>query len=149
MRWPAWWRRLVDNATLRRLGAVAVILLLLGVAWAGALPAGVPVTGNGANMETTLDWQSMVNVNLTDHEVRLNVIESVLNQTIDFDDMEYTWEGDTLRQVQQYSIRTAPERQAARLDNHDQRLRAIEHRLLSIEVALRDLHDAIQAASGV
>ena len=100
-------------------------------------------------MDQLPDWVSMVNVNLSDHEVRLNVIESVLNQTVDFDDMEYAWEGESLRQVQQYDIRTAPERQAARLDNHDQRLRAIEHRLLSIEVALRDLHDAIQAASGV
>jgi len=100
-------------------------------------------------METTLDWQSMVNVNMTDHEVRLNVIEAILNQTVDFDAVEFADQGESLRQVQQYDMRTAPERQAARLDNHDQRLRAIEHRLLSIEVALRDLHDAIQAASGV
>ena len=86
----------------------------------------------------------MVNTNLTDHEVRLNVIESVLNQTVDFDDMEYGWEGESLRQVQQYDIRTAPERQAARLDNHDQRLRAIEHRLLLIEVELRELVAAVK-----
>lgn len=91
----------------------------------------------------------MVNTNLTDHEVRLNVIESVLNQTVDFDDMEYGWEGESLRQVQQYDIRTAPERQAARLDNHDQRLRAIEHRLMLIEMDLVELGRAIQGADGV
>ena len=100
-------------------------------------------------MDQVPDWVSMVNVNLSDHETRLRVIETILNKTIDFDDMEYTIPGDSLRQVQQYDIRTAPERQAARIDNHDQRLRAIEHRLLLMEVELRELCDAIKAASGV
>ena len=100
-------------------------------------------------MNHTPDWQSMINTNLADHEVRLNVIEALLEKSIDFDDMEYAWPGESLRQVQQYDMRTAPERQAARLDNHDQRLRAIEHRLLSIEIALRDLGDAIKSADGV
>ena len=98
-------------------------------------------------MDQFPDWVSMVNVNLSDHEARLNVIETILNKTVDFDDCEYAMPGDSLRQVQQYDIRTAPERQAARLDNHDQRLRAIEHRLLLIEVELRDLCDAIKSAS--
>ena len=100
-------------------------------------------------MDHTPDWQSMINTNLADHEVRLNVIEAVLEKSIDFDDMEYAWQGDSLRQVQQYDIRTAPERQAARLDNHDQRLRAIEHRLMLIEVELRELCDAIKSANGM
>lgn len=95
-------------------------------------------------MEQTPDWVSMVNTNLSDHEVRLNVIEAVLNQAVDFDDFEYAMPGDSLRQVQQYDIRTAPERQAARIDNHDQRLRAIEHRLLLIEVEIRELVAAIK-----
>ena len=38
-------------------------------------------------MEQTPDWVSMVNVNLSDHEARLNVIEAILNQTVDFDDL--------------------------------------------------------------
>ena len=91
----------------------------------------------------------MVNVNLSDHETRLQVIEAVLSQAVDFDDFEYAMPGDSLRQVQQYDMRTAPERQAARLENHDQRLRAMEHRLLLIEVELRELVHAIQTADGV
>lgn len=91
----------------------------------------------------------MVNTNLSDHETRLNVIEAILNQTVDFEDFEYAMPGDSLRQVQQYDIRTAPERQAARLDYHDQRLRAIEHRLLLIEVELRDLVYAVKTARGL
>ena len=97
-------------------------------------------------MDQSLDWQSMINTNLSDHEVRLNVIEALLEKSIDFDDMEYAWPGESLRQVQQYDIRTLPERQAARLDNHDQRLRAIEHRLLLIEVEIRELVAAVKEA---
>lgn len=89
-------------------------------------------------MDQLPDWVSMVNVNLSDHEVRLQVIEAILSKTVDFDDMEYAWPGESLRQVQQYDIRTAPERQAARIDNHDQRLWAIEHRLLLMEVDARE-----------
>ena len=100
-------------------------------------------------MDQLPDWVSMVNVNLSDHEVRLQVIEAILSKTVDFDDMEYAWEGESLRQVQQYDIRTAPERQAARIDNHDQRLRAMEHRLMLMEIELRELVNAIQAAGGV
>ncbi len=91
----------------------------------------------------------MVNTNLSDHETRLNVIEAILNQTVDFDDFEYAMPGESLRQVQQYDLRTAPERQAARIDNHDQRLRAMEHRLMLIEIELRELVDAIKSAGGV
>ena len=100
-------------------------------------------------MEQTPDWVSMVNTNLSDHEVRLNVIQAILEKTVDFDDMEYTIPGESLRQVQQYDVRTAPERQAARIDNHDQRLRAIEHRLMLIEVELREICDAIKSARGL
>ena len=100
-------------------------------------------------MEQTPDWQSMINVNISDHEVRLRVIEQILERTVDFDDMEYAWEGESLRQVQQYDVRTAPERQAARIDNHDQRLRAMEHRLMLIEIELRELCDAVKGAGGV
>ncbi len=95
-------------------------------------------------MEQFPDWVSMINLNVSDHEARLNVIEAVLNQAVDFDDFEYAMPGDSLRQVQQYDIRTAPERQAARIDNHDQRLRAIEHRLLLIEVEIRELVAAVR-----
>lgn len=91
----------------------------------------------------------MVNVNLFDHETRLNVIEAILSKTVDFDDFEYAIPGDSLRQVQQYDIRTAPERQAARIDNHDQRLRAIEHRLILIEVEIRELVSAIKGAGSL
>ena len=94
-------------------------------------------------MEQTPDWQSMINVNISDHEVRLRVIEQILEKAVDFDDMEYAWQGESLRQVQQYDIRTAPERQAARIDNHDQRLRAMEHRLMLIEIELRELVAAV------
>lgn len=89
-------------------------------------------------MDQTPDWVSMVNTNLVDHETRLNVIENILGQTVDFDDFEYAMPGDTLRQVQQYDLRTSSDRQAARMDNHDQRLRAIEHRLLLMEVDARE-----------
>ena len=94
-------------------------------------------------MEQTPDWQSMINVNISDHEVRLQVIERVLSQTVDFDAGEFADQGESLRQVQQYDMRTAPERQAARIDNHDQRLRAMEHRLMLIEIELRELVAAV------
>ena len=100
-------------------------------------------------MEQLPDWQSMVNVNISDHEMRLQVIEAILSKSVDFDGVEFADEGESLRQVQQYDIRTAPERQAARIDNHDQRLRAIEHRLLLIEVDIRELVSAIKAAGSL
>ncbi len=100
-------------------------------------------------MDQTLEWQSMINVNISDHEVRLQTIEAILSSVVDFDGVEFADQGESLRQVQQYDIRTAPERQAARIDNHDQRLRAIEHRLLLIEVEIRELVNAIQGADGV
>lgn len=88
-------------------------------------------------MEQFPDWVSMVNVNLADHEARLQVIERGNGQDgIPLDDAEYTWPPGDLGG---YDVRTAPERMAARLDNHDQWLRAIEHRLLLIEVELREL----------
>ncbi len=87
----------------------------------------------------------MVNVNLSDHEARLQMLEASVN-AVDLDDGEYTWPpGD----VTGYDLRTSSERQAARLDNHDQRLRAIEHRLLLIEVELRDLVYAVKTARGL
>jgi len=94
-------------------------------------------------VEQTPDWQSMINVNISDHEVRLQVIERVLSQTVDFDAGEFADQGESLRQVQQYDMRTAPERQAARIDNHDQRLRAMELRLMLIEIELRELVAAV------
>ena len=88
-------------------------------------------------MEQSPDWVSMVNVNLADHEARLQRLERANGQDgIALDDVEYTWPPGNL---DGYDLRTAAERQAARLDNHDQRLRAIEHRLLLIEVELREL----------
>ena len=95
-------------------------------------------------MDPTPDWQSMVNVNLSDHEVRLSVIEQVLSKSVNFDAVEFADQGESLRQVQQYDLRTAPERQAARIDNHDQRLRAMEHRLMLMEIELRELCNAIK-----
>lgn len=95
-------------------------------------------------MDQLPDWVSMVNVNLSDHEVRLQVIEQVLSKAVDFDSVEFADQGESLRQVQQYDLRTAPERQAARIDNHDQRLRAMEHRLMLIEIELRELVDAVR-----
>ena len=100
-------------------------------------------------MDPTPDWQSMVNVNLSDHEVRLSVIEQVLSKSVNFDAVEFADQGESLRQVQQYDLRTAPERQAARIDNHDQRLRAMEHRLMLIEIELREICSAIKGADGV
>ena len=97
-------------------------------------------------MEQTPDWQSMINVNISDHEMRLQVIEAILSKSVNFDAVEFADEGESLRQVQQYDLRTAPERQAARIDNHDQRLRAIEHRLLLIEVEIRELVAAVKEA---
>ena len=97
-------------------------------------------------MEQFADWVSMVNVNLADHEARMRVLEQGNGQDVDFDDFEYAMPGESLRQVQQYDIRTLPERQAARIDNHDQRLRAIEHRLLLIEVEIRELVAAVKEA---
>ena len=95
-------------------------------------------------MEQTPDWQSMINVNISDHEMRLQVIETILSKSVDFDAVEFADEGESLRQVQQYDLRTAPERQAARIDNHDQRLRAMEHRLMLMEIELRELCNAIK-----
>ena len=100
-------------------------------------------------MEQLPDWQSMVNVNISDHEMRLQVIEAILSKSVDFDGVEFADEGESLRQVQQCDIRTAPERQAARIDNHDQRLRAMEHRLMLIEVDIRELVSAIKAAGSL
>ena len=100
-------------------------------------------------MEQFADWVSMVNVNLADHEARMRVLEQGNGQDVDFDDFEYAMPGESLRQVQQYDIRTAPERQAARIDNHGQRLRAMEHRLMLIEIELREICSAIKGADGV
>ena len=100
-------------------------------------------------MDQTPDWQSMINVNISDHEVRLQVIEAILPKSVDFDAVAFADQGESLRQVQQYDLHTAPERQAARIDNHDQRLRAMEHRLMLMEIELRELCDAIKGADGV
>ncbi len=81
-------------------------------------------------MDQAPDWVAMVNVNLTDHEARLQMLETAV-KAVDLDDGEYTWPP--------YDLRTSAERQAARLDNHDQRLRAIEHRLSLIEMDLLEL----------
>ena len=86
-------------------------------------------------MNQTPDWVSMVNLNLSDHEARLQMLETAV-KAVDLDDGEYVWPPGVLGG---YDIRTSSERQAARLDNHDQRLRAIEHRLLLIEIELREL----------
>ena len=91
-------------------------------------------------MDQFPDWVAMVNVNLADHEARLQMLEQAI-KVADLDDGEYTWPPGVL---DGYDVRTSAERQAARLDNHDQRLRAIEHRLLLIEIALRELTDAIK-----
>lgn len=99
-------------------------------------------------MDQSPDWVQMINVNISDHEARLQMLETAVN-AVDPDAEDHGWAGDTLRQVQQYDIRTGSERQAMRLDNHDQRLRAIEHRLLLIEVEIRELVNAIQGADGV
>lgn len=100
-------------------------------------------------MEQLPDWQATINVNISDHEVRLQVIEAILSQSVDFDAVEFADQGESLRQVQQYDLRTAPERQAARIDNHDQRLRAMEHRLMLLEIEIRELCNAIKGADGV
>ncbi len=100
-------------------------------------------------MEELPDWQSTINVNISDHEVRLQTLEAILSSVVDFDGVEFADQGESLRQVQQYDLRTAPERQAARIDNHDQRLRAMEHRLMLIEIELRELVHAIKGADGV
>ena len=62
------------------------------------------------------------------------MLESAIS-AVDLDDGEYTWPPGN---VAGYDLRTAAERQSARLDNHDQRLRAIEHRLLLMEVDARE-----------
>ena len=62
-------------------------------------------------------------------------------KAVDLDDGEYTWPPGN---VDGYDLRTSAERQAARLDNHDQRLRAIEHRLLLLDMALRNLEHAVR-----
>jgi len=93
-------------------------------------------------MEQFPDWVSMVNVNLADHEARMRVLEQGNGQDgIPLDYAEHTWPPGNLAG---YDVRTLPERQAARLDNHDQRLRAIEHRLLLIEVELRELAQGLR-----
>ena len=101
-------------------------------------------------MDQYPDWVSMINLNLSDHEARLQMIETAIKAgDVDLDDDDHGWAGDTLRQVQQYDLRTSSDRQAARMDNHDQRLRAIEHRLLLIEVEIRELDSAITAAGSL
>ncbi len=91
-------------------------------------------------MDQCADWQRMINHNLTDHEERLRMVEDAI-KAINLDDGEYTWPPGN---VDGYDLRTSSERQAARLDNHDQRMRAIEHRLLLIEVELRELVAAVK-----
>ena len=100
-------------------------------------------------MDQLPDWQSTINVNISDHEVRLQTLEVILSKAVDFDGVEFADQGESLRQVQQYDLRTAPERQAARIDNHDQRMRVIEHRLLSIEISIRELIDALKSTGRV
>ena len=88
-------------------------------------------------MEQFPDWVNMVNVNLADHEARMRVLEQGNGAAgIALDDAEYTWPPGNL---DGYDVRTA-----ARLDNHDQQLRAIDHRLLLIEVELRELAQGLR-----
>ena len=91
-------------------------------------------------MDQFPDWVQIVNVNLADHEARLQMLEQAI-KVADLDDGEYTSPPGML---DGYDVRTSAERQAARLDNHDQRLRAIEHRLLLIEVEIRELVAAVK-----
>ena len=95
-------------------------------------------------MDQFPDWVSMINLNISDHEARLQMLEAAV-KAVDLDNGEYTWPPGV---VDGYDLRTSAERQAARLDNHDQRLRAIEHRLLLIEVELRELVDAVNEGRG-
>ena len=74
----------------------------------------------------------IVNTQLVDHEERIGAVESVVGI-----------------EEPTYDLRTGPERQAARLDNHDQRLRALEHRITMLEIAVRDLSNATASADGV
>lgn len=115
-------------------------------------------------MDQSPDWVEIVNVNLSDHEARLQMLETAV-KTVDLDDGEYTWPPGVVQQCDQriraglkdavisshsqYDLRTSSERQAARLDNHDQRLRAIEHRLSLIEMDLLELGRAVKGADGV
>ena len=95
-------------------------------------------------MDPTPDWQSMVNVNLSDHEVRLSVIEQVLSkERVTFDAVEFARPGRVIAPGAAGTTVTAPERQAARIDNHDQRLRGMEHRLTLMEIELREICNAI------
>ena len=57
-------------------------------------------------MEQTPDWQSMINVNISDHEVRLRVIEAILEKNVDFDDMDKKEKNETreyAKQLKKYS----------------------------------------------
>ncbi len=77
-------------------------------------------------MEQIPDWVSMVNVNLADHEARLQCLE----HEDGLDDAE-------------------PAKPLGNVGGSDGRmLRAIEHRLLAIEVELRELTQVLRSAMG-
>ena len=76
---------------------------------------------------------------------------------IDFDDFEYAIPGEHLRTVTGehrrlccYDLRTGPELAAARMDDHQQRIAALETRLRHVERLLHlAINDADESAVGV
>lgn len=91
-------------------------------------------------------WEEIVNMQLVDHEQRLRRIEEAA-AAINMDDAEYTWPPGDLSPAPHYDLRTPEMRRDARLNNHDQRLRALEHRLMMLELQVAS--NAASSADGV
>ena len=76
---------------------------------------------------------------------------------VDFNDFEYAIPGEHLRTVSAhrrvctgYDLRTGPELAAARMDDHQQRIAALESRLRHVERMLHlAINDADESAVGV
>jgi hypothetical protein len=85
------------------------------------------------------DWWQSVNAILAEHEERIKMLEQSFS----------------VEQVQppaddpHYDLRTYDERADARMNNHDGRIRALEHRLLLMEMRLRAMAHAAESADGV
>lgn len=84
------------------------------------------------------DWWQSVNAIMVDHEERIAMLEATVG-------VQPTPAADEPH----YDLRTYDQRTDARMDNHDVRIRALEHRLMQMELRLRAIANAATSADGV
>lgn len=86
------------------------------------------------------DWWLTVNAIMVDHEERIAMLE----QSVGVEP-----QGPSAADEPHYDMRTYDQRTDARMDNHDVRIRALEHRLMQMELRLRAIANAATSADGM